>query len=357
MDWDRNLHQAEIAAAKDGVPIMAILYRLSNLNDQKAVEKIASWPQVIQLSKGAMAAVRVNMDQDRNLEFLGKTKPPALPAIVWLDQHGNVILGQPMPQTADPIVQTVAAWKSTLGNIDRALKDHNGRGEQYASKGRLRDAYQEFGYAAPFKGPEPERAKKGQKQVRDRWGQLVKTAAAQPADARSRHAIVRGLRKETEGLDCAATIEEAIRSAGVPPTPEAAKKDAVALAGQTKTPAASVIEERPMTEALAVRVAPSEPPPEEAGVDLRFLSGNRSEQLKEAAKLMQDGIADMKKATGDGMDRGEERNKLLRAAHARFEKVLAALEEACATQPDPQIEKLMESAAMLMYGCMKYQSL
>jgi len=57
------------------------------------------------------------------------------------------------------------------------------------------------------------------------------------------------------------------------------------------------------------------------------------------------------------MDRGEARNKLLRAAHTKFDKALALLDQATAGKPDTQTGKLMERIGMLMYGCLKYQSL
>lgn len=365
MRWYGSLAAAVEAAKEDGIPVMAVLRRVGNLDDQKTVERLASWPQAAQLSKEGLAAVRLNAEGSKAEELSAKLKLPSIPGIMWLDHYGNPILGQAMPGGAPALASVTANWKSTLGNIDRFFKDHNGRGERCLEKGKLREAYLEFACVAPFKGPEPERAKSGQQKTRERWGQLLQVAGNFPADSHSRGAIIRGLRRDVLGTDYAAGLEEALQKVGAPAPIAAADKpaasvpDAVAAAGAPAKSASVMpaVEDKPLAEVISARVAAPEQPSEDAGVDPKFLLAKGDGRLKDAEKLVQDGLGEYRKATADSADRGEARNGLLRAAHTKFEKALVLLEESVGGKPDTQTEKLMERIGMLMYGCLKYQSL
>ena len=373
MRWYGSLAAAEEAAKAEDLPVMAVLRRLGSLDDQEAVEKLASWPQVGALSKEGMAAVRLNADGSKAEALSSKLKLPSLPGIIWLDQYGNPILGQSMPESAQAIVQVVGNWKTTLASIDRFFKDHNGRGERFLERGKLRDAYLEFSYGVPFKGPEPDRARAGHEKARERWAKLLDVAAKFPEGSRSRDAIVKGLRQDVQGTDYAVTLEQAIQKAGAAlsavaaaDTPAAsaekpaAPASALAAAGVAESksaPAMPAVENKPLAEVIAARVATQEQPSEDAGVDTKALAGKNDERLKDAEKLVQDGLGEFRKATADTMDRGEARNGLLRAAHTKFDKALALLDQATAGKPDAQTGKLMERIGMLMYGCLKYQSL
>jgi len=361
MRWFQSLAKALEAAKTEGIAVMTVLRRPGNLEDQKAVEKLASWPEVIKLSREGLAAVRLNAEGTKAEELSAKVKLPSLPAILWLDQYGNAILGQPMPETADSIVSVLANWKSTLDAIDKFFKEHNGQAEKFLQRGKLREAYFEFALGKPFKGPEPERARAGQQKVRERWEQLLKVAAGFPAPSLSRAATLKGLRADAQGTDYAAALEEAIQKTGAPAQVAAADKPAgtagaVAAAGLTPQDPQAV-EEKPLTEVIRTRAGAQEQPSEDAGVDTRFLGSKSDTRLKDADKLLQDGLAEFRKATADNADRGEARNGLLRSAHAKFDKALALLEWASAGKPDAPTEKLMERVSMLMYGCLKYQSL
>ena len=51
------------------------------------------------------------------------------------------------------------------------------------------------------------------------------------------------------------------------------------------------------------------------------------------------------------------RNKLFQTAYGGFEKTMNALEKVGGEKGNPKIEAVMEHVSMLMYGCLKYQSL
>ncbi|MGD0093862.1 MAG: hypothetical protein ABSE73_28470 [Planctomycetota bacterium] len=364
MRWYKSLAEALGAAGQDGIPVMAVLRRLGNLDDQKTVEHLGSWPQVAQLSKESLAAVRLNAEGKKAEELSAKVKLPSLPGIMWLDQYGNPILGQSMPGSADSIVAVVANWKTTMNSVDKFFKDHTARGEKLLERGKLRDAYLELALVAPFKGPEPEHAKVGLQKVKDKWAQLLDMAAKFPEENRSRIAILKGLRKDVQGTDYAAGLEEAIQKAGIAAQAAAAKpaetgSAAVAASGEPKAASAMpAVEDKPLSEVVSKRIVAEEQPSEDAGVNARFLvEGKNDERLKEAEALLQAGLLEFRKATADSADRGEARNALLREAHKKFEKALADLEQASGGKPDTQTEKLMERISFLMYGCLKYQSL
>jgi hypothetical protein len=358
MHWYQSLGAALAAAKKDGLPVIAVLRRPSNLGDQKAVEKLASWPEMVKLSREGFAAVRLNAEGARAEELSSKVKLPSLPGILWLDQYGNPILGQPMPESADNITSIVSNWRSTLGAIDKFFKEHNGHGEKLLERGKLREAYFEFALGKPFKGPEPERARAGQQKVRARWEQLVKVAGGFPADSLSRAAAIKGLRKDVQGTDYAAALEEAIQKTGAPAQAAAADRPSGAIVAAGLAPQEPQgLDEKPLTEVIRTRSGTLEQPNEDAGVDTRFLASKDDARSRDADKLVQEGLAEFRKATADNADRGEPRNGLLRSAQAKFEKALALLEWASMGKPDAQTEKLMERLSMLLYGCLKYQSL
>lgn len=385
--WHSSIKAAVEAAQKDSNPVMAV-------NDDRGgedavrilttVQRLDGWPGVLKMSQGGpggLAAVKVNPgefsdDPDEKLLFAKAKK--AL-RIFWLDHYGNLVLAQRRPQQSDDVIAVVANWKSTLASMERFCKDHNQRADRYLERGKLREAYQEYGIIAAFKGPEAERAKAGQQKVAERWGQLLQAAADAPAGSVSRAAIIKGLRKDTQNLDFAARLESAIeklgletqvaaaaKPAGAPeatPVPQEPKPPAaappVAAAAPAAKPAAAPPPEEPkmLSEVVAARPTVQELPREDAGLDASFLKGKKDAQLAEAEKLIQEGLGEYRKGTSDNMDRGAARNELLRSAHGKFEKAQNILCEAVAAKPDKDLDKLMERIGMLMYGCLKYQSL
>ena len=75
------------------------------------------------------------------------------------------------------------------------------------------------------------------------------------------------------------------------------------------------------------------------------------------AEALKRGSIAYKKATADATDRGAARNELLKAAHADFVKSIDLMEASVAAQPDPKIEQLIQRVSMMVYSCLKFQTL
>ncbi|MCY3022553.1 MAG: hypothetical protein NTW87_26535 [Planctomycetota bacterium] len=390
MLWYPTVKAAIEAAQKDSFPVMFVCDDRGGDDKNRltpTVERLSGWPPVIQMSQGGpggLAAVKAHPgtgdtpatrvgvpraggpgaaarveDADAKALF-ARVKVPF--RILWLDHYGNVVMAQRRPDQSDAVTGVVANWKSTLATLERFFKDTNRHGEAFLDRGKLREAYQELALIASCKGAEAERAQACQQKVRDRWAQLLKIAADSPADSVNRAAIIKGLRRDVLGLDYAATLEEAIEKLGVPKQVAAAEKPAAPATPEAKTtaaapPAAPAVEDKPLSEVVAARPTVKEEPREDAGVDASFLKGSKDDRLKDANKLVQDGLDDFRKATADTADRGEARNGLLRGAHGKFDKAMTILDQTSGGKPDAATEKLMERISMLMYGCLKYQSL
>jgi hypothetical protein len=74
MRWFQGLAAALAAAQKDSLPVMAVLRRVGNLDDQKAVEKLASWPEVVKLSHEGLMAVRLSAEGANAEELTSKVR-------------------------------------------------------------------------------------------------------------------------------------------------------------------------------------------------------------------------------------------------------------------------------------------
>jgi hypothetical protein len=386
--WHPTVKAAIEAAQKDSLPVMVVCDDRGGDDKNRlipTVERLNGWPPVMQMSQGGpggLAAVKAHPpgaadtpatrpggpragglahseDLDAKALF-AKVKAPF--RILWLDPYGNVVMAQRRPDQSDAVTGVVANWKNTLATLERFFKDTNRHGEAFLDRGKLREAYQELALIVSCKGPEAERAQVCQQKVRERWAQLLKIAADSPADSINRAAIIKGLRRDVQGLDYAATLEDAIEKLGVPKQAAAADKPAGGEArppagGAATPPAAPAVEDKPLSEVVAARPTVKEQPREDVGVDASFLKGSKDDRLKDANKLVQDGLDDFRKATADSADRGEARNGLLRGAHGKFEKAMTILDKTSGGKPDAATEKLMERISMLMYGCLKYQSL
>jgi hypothetical protein len=346
MKWQAS-QAAAIQAAKSGK--LPVLITVARKEDQKLVDKLGSWPQSIEMTtKDKLVAVQVKAESAEGAELLTKLAQRA-PAAIFMDHNGNAMLGMPLPESVQPITAVVNGWPTLLTNIEKFMKDHVTRGEKYLDKGKLKDAYLEFSYGAPFKGSDAEKAKGGQVKIEELWGKLLDTALKMPDSSVARSAITKGLLRETFGTSFYAEMESAIK-AGKPLALRSAGPSYAAKAA----PAKSLAE---VARSAPSMVSASRADSEDGPVDSKFLLNSSNPKLKEAEKLLQDGIADYKKATADSMERGPARNELLKSAHSKFDKTLTLFEEASKASPDPQIEKLMEKTSMLMYGTLKYQSL
>jgi len=369
MDWSPSLREALTEAQQEQLPVM-VLIRRAGEEDLKLAAKLASWPQLAELSDKGLCAVKLFAEVGEGAKLIKRLNLKTLPAIAWLDKYGNPVLGMPVPDSVQPIAGVVGSWPSQLANIERFFKDHQGRAEKYLARGKLREAYLEFSLGAPFKGPEAEKAKAGKKHVADLWKKMAESVAALPAESRGRNAIVSGLRHDTLGTDFAEEIEHAMaRSVAAPGADVAA-----APAGDPATapvpkpvdaaaskPVIPNTEEKSLAEVVSASASLGSSiersGAEEGMLDYKFLASRPAEPYRQVEKLLQDGMLDYKKATADGTDRGPARNELLKAAHQKFDKSMSVLDGVLGGKPDAQAEKLMVKTSMLMYGCLKYQSL
>jgi len=342
--WHSSFSEASSSARGNDAPVMVVLRRPGNIDDSKLIDKMASWPMAQELSKESFSATKLSADSPEGKALIARLKLKVMPAIAWLDQYGNAILGQGLPDSVQPLAAVAQGWKNTLAGIEKFFKDHQARGEKYLNNGKLREAYLEFSVLAPFKGPLPEAAKTALDKVKERWTQLLDMAAAMPAESLSREAIFKGLRRDTQGLDFAAVLELAMQKGGA------------AQIAATDKPVAPA-EEKSLSEVVSSRVSISERDNDDGALDYRCLEGKSDERYKQVEQMLKDAVVEYKKATADSADRGPARNELLKSAHAKFEKSLTLLDAAAAGKPSGDVEKLMEKTSMLMYGTLKYQTL
>jgi hypothetical protein len=96
---------------------------------------------------------------------------------------------------------------------------------------------------------------------------------------------------------------------------------------------------------------------DDTSIDTHLLSDSSDKRLKTAEESYQTGLDLYKKALADSMERGEERNKLLKDARGFFDIAVKLIDEASGGKPTAQMDKLSAKISMLIYGCLKYQTL
>ncbi|HLX63958.1 MAG TPA: hypothetical protein VKX17_21985, partial [Planctomycetota bacterium] len=366
--WYTSIGDATSKAFTGSLPIMLVVARTGNAEDIKAQEKIATWPQAIQLSNGSMVAVKIYSDNTDALALVKIVGPKAVPGIIWLDVYGNPIVGQSIPDTVAPIQATVAQWKSTLATIDRFFTSHQSRGDLFFKNVKLREAYLEYSQIAKFKGPAAEKAQASVAKVKEVWLKIAAAALKLPAASRDRQTMLNGIRHEVKDTDYVAGFEKDLVAAMAAADASGAVADnannngggATADAGALPPPVASIPdpkagEVKPLSEAAAASTVTQDQ--SEMGLDVSFLSAHTNPRVREAGKIIEQGVATFKKATDDKMERGPARNELLKSAHDDFDKALNTLAEATAGKPDAAISRLSERVSMLLYASLKYQSL
>jgi len=349
-EWQSSLGSALSWAKSNDGPAMLVVSGGSEI-ETRMIDKMASWPQAIELSRGKMAAVKTKVGSGEATDALSKinVKPPCL---VFIDKYGNPLAGMSIPEAVQPIAQAVAGWKALTANIDTFFKDHETRGSRYLDHGKLKEAYLEYSFGAPFKGSDADKSRTGKTKVEDHWMKLFDMAAKMPSGSIGQQAIFKGLRKDTLGTAFAATMDAYIKNPELAASHgSGAPAVAVAAPAQTKTLAEMARSGSSMV------TASRNDDGDDSVVESSFMLKSGDERLKQAEILLQEGIVDYKKATAESADRGPARNALLQSAHAKFEKTLSLCEEATKAKPDAQVEKLMEKTSMLMYGTLKYQSL
>jgi len=347
VDFQSSLSDAEAFAENKDVPVMAFIGD-GSLNDKKWTERLSSWPQLQEMSRTKLAVVQLSEKEGAGKEIAQGLKLRA-PSLAFLDKYGNAMLGMSFPDSVGPISNVVAGWKGMMSNVESFFKDHTTRGERLLNSGKIKTAYLEFELVAPFKGPEPTKAKTNMKKIEDQWLRLLEIGSRMPAGT-AQNAIYKGLRKDTLGTSYAASMELYLKD----PNAAVAARNGNG-APMVTAPAKS------LTEATrgSVSSAASNDSSEDAnsGLDTGVLSKSSDDRLKKADVLLKEGVTDYKKATAESMERGPVRNELLQAARTKFEQVLNLCEEAQKAGAGQGLDKIMEKTSMLMYGALKYQSL
>ena len=373
LSWQDSYDSALDFASKGAHPVMVVIARDGNDVDRKAVELMTSWPVIVEMSKKDLAFVWQTDKTNRGKELIAQFKIKTFPYVVWEDQYGNALFGQTFPDTASAIQSVAQSWKLTLDNVNKFMQDRVAHADKTLAKGKLREAYMEYALVAPFNGPYPDLARAGKAKVLDSWKKLLELAGQMPATSRDRAGVIKGLLKETTGLDCAKTMADAVAELNT------AKPAAAAVAAADDKPAAAApIEVAAKTDATPAPAAPvSAPPPAEmkalkslasapvnlehesddASFDTHLLSESSDEKLKAADKSLKEGLVAYRAACADSMDRGEARNNLLKKAHDLFDQSVQAIDAVNTAKPNPQLDRMMSQISMLMYGCLKYQSL
>ncbi|MCY3022100.1 MAG: hypothetical protein NTW87_24070, partial [Planctomycetota bacterium] len=392
LDWHESLDDALDWAKQNKKPAMLVIFRPGNQNDVKQVAKLGTWPALVDACDEHFAAAKLSPRVPAAKAIARAAGVKSSPAVVWLDQYGNPIKTEPIPDSANPLADTVKNWPNLIGKIEKFLKERTAIGDKLLTQGHLREAYLEFSTVAPYKGPFAEKAQQGREKVKESWRTLVLASSMSPPDSRERRIVLDGLLQEVEGTDCEQEIRQLVAAAdktarpvgsakgdapAIPPavaaadpkpaTPPAAPDQATkpGMSAAQATAASDDTDELDTTgdgKSLAdlAATAPKVPAPVDAAArlpQLDVLREGTDQRLKETAGLLQEGIGSYKRALADSMERGPARNKLLKSAYASFDKASSIIQESTAQKPDPRLEKLLQQIAMMMYGCVKYQSL
>ena len=372
IQWQDSVDSAEQFANSGSKPVLLVIARAGNDADAKAISLFQSWPSIITASKKDFAVVRVSSGDAKAKEIIAQLSVKTFPYLAWLDQYGNAIMGQSFPDTASAVTSVVGGWKLTLDNVNAFMKDSVAQADKLLAKGKLHEAYKLYAQIAAFKGPYPDIARVGTQKVLESWKKLIALAGTMPPASHDRLSMLKGIQKETEKLDCTKAIAEAI--AALPATAVAAAPGAAAgqeqnVANADKPAANKSNDESSYSETPAAPAAPTTSlkqlttapqavaESDDSNFDSHLLSSSTDDRLKNAEKSLRDGLVAYRKALADSMDRGEPRNALLRQAHDLFDQAVQAIDVVNAAKPNPQLDALAANISMLMYGCLKYQSL
>ncbi|MBI3828536.1 MAG: hypothetical protein HY291_03410 [Planctomycetes bacterium] len=379
MKWYPSLAEAINKAKTSYVPVMAVIVREGNVDDQKRIKNIESWPQVSEASENAMAAAQTPSQSPEAQQIVNRLNIKNLPVIVWLDYEGNPVVASAITDSAQTITAVLSGWAQTTAGINKFYADHLLKGNQYLAKGKLHSAYLEYSYLTPFKGKDPDQARQGMEKIKAAWLNLLGKAKEFPEGSVARTAIIHGLKRDVMNLDYAPTFEKEVDKApevakemakpivapkaqdeGAPASSPARPAPANEPPPQVVTPA---IENKPLVDAMRVQVNASayandqaEDSAANAAVNLTYLTEHKDQTVKDAGKDLQDAYDNYRKALAS-KDLGAERNKLLQTAGASFEKGIDTLSKAVEKTPDATIERIMQQANMILYACHKYQSL
>jgi hypothetical protein len=372
LEWQDSYDTALEFSSHGPRPMLVVLARENNEADKKLIELMAAWPVIDDMSKKDIAFVWQTDSSDKGKELIAQLKVKTFPYVVWQDQYGNTIFGQSFPDTASAVQSVVQGWKTTIENVYKFMHDRVAHADKLYAKGKLREAYQEYSIVAPFKGPEADKARAGKDGVLASWKRLLALAGGMKETEHDRASVIKGLQKDTANLDCSKTFADEIAALNKPQTPaKPADAPAVEVAANNAPPAAPVAA-APTTVAAAAPPALVEVKPlkslvsaplvmdresDDSIFDMHFLSESSDERLKNAEKFVKEGLTAYRQACADNMDRGEARNTLLKKAHDLFDQGVQAIDAVNVAKPSAQLDNMMSRISMLMYGCLKYQTL
>jgi hypothetical protein len=361
MIWQDSMESALAAAQKEKAPVMAVIFQPGLMEQQRAVSKLDLSPDVVSLSHTFLKAVKIT-DPEEGKALTERVYLKTLPALVWIDPCGNPIMGEPLTNSVKPIVEAAANWQDTLACVEKYFKNHIAQGEKLITKSKLREAYVALAAVSSYKGPLPEKAKSLLESIKEKWLKLADMAQTLPKGSPGRKAVVNGVRAEVANLDCAAAILEAFDRAAPVAKPAAPAGESATVESKPAAPPAhpappaSVAAKSLVQAAAAAMATPAvTEKKEETSINTSLLQSAKDERLKNAGKLIQEGVAAYNQ--GANMDGGAQRNTTLQGAHDKFEAALKLLEDATGDKGDAATEKLMEKVSMLEYCCLKYTTL
>lgn len=379
--WMGSLNESIAFARENFVPAMFIIYREDDAADMRKVKVIEGWPTLIASSHGHMAAYKAPVTNEDARALIERLKLKQFPAVIWLDQDANPVISTILTDTAATLTAVVKSWPQTLENINRFYSAHLIQGNKFLVRGKLRSAYLEYAHLAPFQGKDPDLARRGIERVRKIWLGLAQRAHGLPAGSNDRDIILKGLRRDTQFLDFSAKLEAAIAQgapaaqarqpeapAEAPPPaeparpaepPPAAPQPDVKAPQPAAPPVMPATDDKALVDAMKVQVsqqAYASDKAEDSTINLAYLAAHKDQTVKDAGRQLQAALDGYRKAL-EVKELGGERNALLQKAATDFEQGIDALDKVVTKAPDAALDRVMQQVAMIMYACLKYQSL
>ncbi|MCW8133677.1 MAG: hypothetical protein KIS92_25250, partial [Planctomycetota bacterium] len=211
--WYPSVAAAVDVAKANYVPVMVLIFREGNKDDLRRVENVEGWPTIIQASHEQMAATKLSDQNEEAKAIVQRLQLKRLPAVVWLDRDANPVIATAFTDSAATMTAVIQGWGQTLDTIAKFYSKHLIAGNKYLARGRLRSAYLEYSFLAPFQGKDPDLARRGQDRVREAWLKTLAKAKELPPESVERVVIVKGLRRDVQFLDFSKTLEEEINRA------------------------------------------------------------------------------------------------------------------------------------------------